>query len=221
LASREVPHLRAERSGSPERLSTMTASRPLYLLAAASAAAGLLAACSSPHAPASSPGTSSPGAPATRPALGPAIGLVPAPGGLTDSLVLQRTQVTAGTPIRATLIVTYRGRAPINLTHECRPQYAVVVTNHRFPPAVAFTSDCKLLPFIIKPGENRLAATVETTYLNCSEVAGQATRRSPACLPGRPTMPPLPAGRYEAVLVGEGLPLPAPAPVPVILAAAR
>jgi hypothetical protein len=117
--------------------------------------------------------------------------------------------------------VTYRGRAPINLTHGCRPKYAVVVTNHRFPPAVAFTADCKLLPFIIKPGENRLAATVETTYLNCSEVAGQATRRSPACLPGRPTMPPLPAGHYEAVLVGEGLPLPAPAPVPVILAAAR
>ncbi len=198
----------------------MTASRPRYLLAAASAAAGLLAACSSPHAPASSPGTSSPGAPTVRPAPAPTTGLLPAPGGLTDSLVLQRTQVTAGTPIKATLIVTYRGRAPINLTHGCRPQYAVVVTNHRFPPAVAFTADCKLLPFLIKPGENRLAAMVETTYLSCSEVASQATRRSPACLPGRQPMPPLPAGHYEAVLVGEGLPLPAPAPVPVILAAA-
>jgi hypothetical protein len=75
---------------------------------------------------------------------------------VTDSLVLQRTQVTAGTPIKATLIVTYRGRAPVNLTHGCRPP-----------------------------------------------------------------MPPLPAGQYEAVLVGDGLPLPAPAPVPVILAAAH
>jgi hypothetical protein len=154
-----------------------------------------------------------------RPA--PATGLIPAPGGVTDSLVLQRTQVTAGTPIKATLIVTYRGRAPINLTHGCRPQYAVVVTNHRFPPAVAFPTDCALLPFIIKPGENRLGVTVETSYLSCSEVASQATRRSPACLPGRQPMPPLPAGHYEAVLVGDGLPLPAPAPVPVILAAAR
>jgi hypothetical protein len=195
----------------------MTASRPRYLLAAASAAAGLLAACSSPQAPASSPGTSSPDAPAPAPTTG----LIPAPGGLTDSLVLQRTTVTAGTPIKATLLVTYRGRAPINLTHGCRPQYAVVVTNHRFPPAAVFATDCALRPFVIKPGDNRFAVIVETTYLSCSEVASQATRRSPACLPGRQPMPPLPAGRYEAVLVGEGLPLPAPAPVPVILAAAR
>ena len=213
----------------------MTAPYPRYLLAVASAAAGLLAACSSPQAPAPSPGTSSPGAPAVspgapasspgapavRPAPAPTIGLVPAPGGLTDSLVLQRTQVTAGTPIKATLIVTYRGRAPVNLNHGCRPRFAVVVTNRRYPPAVAFATDCALLPFIIKPGENRLAVTVDTTYSSCSEVPGQATRRSPACLPGRQTMPPLPAGRYEAVLVGDGLPLPAPAPVPVILAAAR
>ncbi len=199
----------------------MTASHPRYLLAAASAAAGLLAACSSPHAPASSSAPApSPGVPAVRPAPAPTTGLLPAPGGLTDSLVLQRTQVTAGTPIKATLIVTYRGRAPVNLTHGCRPQYAVVVTNHRFPPAVAFAADCALLPFIIKPGENRLAVTVETTYFSCSEVASQATRRSPACRPGRHPMPPLPAGRYEAVLVGEGLPLPAPAPVPVLLSAA-
>ncbi len=206
----------------------MTAPYPRYLLAVASAAAGLLAACSSPQVPAPSPGTSSPGAPAVSPSApaahpgpAPTIGLVPAPGGLTDALVLQRTRVTAGIPIQATLIVTYRGRAPVNLNHGCRPQFAVVVTNHQFPPAVAFATDCSLLPFIIKPGENRLAVTVDTSYSSCSEVLGQATRRSPACLPGRLPMPPLPPGRYEAVLVGQDLPLPAPAPVPVILAPAR
>lgn len=124
-----------------------------------------------------------------------------------------------GTLIIGTLVVTYRGRAPINLTHRCQPQYAVVVTNDRFPPAAAFSNVCSLEPFIIKPGENRLAVTVYTTYLQCSQVASQATRQSPACLDGgEGGMPSLPPGGYEAVLEGDGqLPLPAPAPVPVIL----
>ena len=186
------------------------------LAAAAMAAAGLLAACGAPHAPASSPGASSAGAPAVSPA--PTAGLIPAPRGPTDRLILRQTRVAAGTPIKGTLIVTYRGREPINLNHHCRPYYAVVVTNHRFPPAAAFPADCSAAPFIIEPGENRLAVTVETTYLSCTQVASQATSSFPACLHGRQIMPPLPAGRYEAVLVGDGtLPLPAPAPVPVIL----
>ena len=146
------------------------------------------------------------------------IGLVPAPRGLTDRLVLQQTRVTAGAPIKGTLVVTYRGHAPINLNRGCRPRYAVVVTNHRFPPEAAFPADCGTGPFIIKPGVNRLAITVVTTYGSCSQVASQATSRSPACLHGRERMPPLPPGRYQAVLVGDGsLPLPAPVPVPVSL----
>ena len=196
----------------------MTASYLRYLLVAASAAAaGLLVACGSPRAQTTSPGTSSSssGAPSVSPA--PATGLVPAPRGLTDRLVLEQTRVTAGTPIKGTLVVTYRGRAPINLNHHCRPQYAVAVTNHRFQQAPGFFSFCLPAPFIIKPGENRLAVTVYTTYLECSEVASQATKSSPACLHGREVMPSLPPGRYEAVLVGDGLPLPAPAPVSVIL----
>jgi len=192
------------------------------LAAAAMTAAGLLTACGSPHAPASSPGSSSAGAPGVSPAPAASIGLIPAPRGLTDRLVLQRTRVTAGTPIKGTLIVTYRGRAPINLNHHCRPYYAVVVTNHRFPPAAGFPADCSAAPFIIKPGENRLAVTVQTTYLTCSQVASQATSSSPACLHGRQTMPSLPPGRYQAVLIGDGtLPLPAPAPVPAILVPGR
>jgi hypothetical protein len=157
--------------------------------------------------------------PATvSPAPTRATGLIPAPSGLTDRLILRQSRVTAGTPIKGTLIVTYRGRAPINLTRHCSPQYAVVVTNHRFPPDAAFASRCSLLPFLIKPGANRLPVTVLTTYITCSEVRKQATISSPPCRHGNRKMPPLPPGRYEAVLVGDGqLPLPAPAPVPVVL----
>jgi hypothetical protein len=198
----------------------MTESHLRYLLVAASvAAAGLLVACGSPRAQTPSSGISSPGAPTVSPAPTMATGLVPAPRGLTDRLVLQQTHVTAGTPIKGWLVVTYRGRAPINLARGCRPHYAVVVTNHRFPPDVAFPSDCSAAPFVIKPGENRLAVTVITTYRMCAQLASQATGSMPACLHGRQIMPPLPPGRYEAVLVGDGLPLPAPAPIPVSLAA--
>jgi|HubBroStandDraft_3_1064219.scaffolds.fasta_scaffold157283_1 hypothetical protein len=199
----------------------MTDSHPRYLLVAAFvAAAGLLLACSSPHAQTPSPGTSPSGMPTVSPAPTTATGLVRAPSGLTDRLVLQQTHVAAGTPIKGSLVVTYRGRAPINLNRGCRPQYAVVVTNHRFPPDVASSADCSTAPFVIKPGENRLAVTVITTYDRCAQVASEVTSSMPACLHGRQIMPPLPPGRYEAVLVGDGLPLPAPAPIPVSLTAA-
>ena len=197
----------------------MTESHLRCLLVAASVAAGLLVGCGSPHAQTPSPGTSSSEAPTVSPAPTMATGLVPAPPGLTDRLVLPQTQVTAGTPIKGWLVVTYRGRAPINLNRGCRPQYAVVITNHRFPPDVAFPADCSAAPFVIKPGENRLAVTVITTYRMCAQVASQATSSMPACLHGHQIMPPLPPGRYEAVLVGDGLPLPAPAPIPIRLAA--
>ena len=189
-----------------------------YLLVAAFAAGGLLAACGSPHAPTSSSGTSS-GAPRVSPAPARATGPVRAPRGLTDRLVLQQTHVAAGTPIKGWLVVTYRGRAPVNLNRGCRAHYDVVITSHRFPAQVIFPADCEAAPFVIKPGENRLAVTVETMYLMCTQVARLATSIMPACLQGRQKFPPLPAGRYEAVLVG-GLPLPAPAPIPVTLAVA-
>ena len=199
----------------------MTDSHPRYLLVAVLvAAAGLLAACGSPHAQTASPGASSSGVPTVSPASTTATGLIRAPSGLTDRLVLQQTHVTAGTPIKGSLVVMYRGRAPINLNRGCRPQYAVVITNHRFPPDVAFPADCSAAPFVIKPGENRLAVTVITTYRVCVQLASQATSAMPACLHGRQIMPPLPPGRYEAVLAGDRLPLPAPVLIPVSLAAA-
>lgn len=201
----------------PGRLIAMREFRLRHLLIAASAvAAGLLAACGSPQP--SSP--SSPGVPTRSPPPAAVPGLVPAPRGLTDRLVLRQTHVTAGTVIKGVLVVTYRGRAPINLNRRCGPQYAVALTNHRLPPHVAFPSPCSSAPFVIEPGENRLAVTVATTYLACTHDARQATSILPACLHGRQLMPSLPPGRYEAVLVGNELPLPAPAPVPVSLAAA-
>src|SRR5215470_20304911 len=113
------------------------------------------------HAAMPPSGTSSSGAPTVSPSPTTATTPVPAPRGLTDRLVLQQTHVTAGTPIKGWIVVTYRGRAPVNLNRGCLPPYRVVVTSHRFPAQVAFPADCDAGPFVIKPGENRLAVTVE------------------------------------------------------------
>jgi hypothetical protein len=179
------------------------------------AAAGLLAACAPSQAQ-----TSLRDGPASRvpeAGKGPPTGLVPAAPGLAVRLVLSRTSVTAGTPIAGTLVVTNPGRRPVNLNHGCRPQYAVVLTRPGIPPTAGFPALCGSRPFIIKPGQNRLPVTVFTTYSGCTQAAGQATSTVPACRHGRQLVPPLPPGRYRAVLVGDGLPLPAPAPVAVTL----
>jgi hypothetical protein len=145
------------------------------------------------------------------------MGLTQAPRQFSDRLVLSHTSVTAGVRISGALIVTNHGTTPVNLTHGCRPDFAVVLTGRGFPPRVSFASDCSTLPFIIKPGVNRLPVTVMTTYQGCTQDLKQATHSVPACLRGR-GMPPLPEGRYQAVLVGGGnLPLPAPTPVRVLL----
>lgn len=200
--------------------------RYLASAAALAAIAGLTACGSARSQP---PGSPSPGSPpagspsAGAPAAGdgpapapPTLGLLPASPQLTDRLVLSRTSVTAGTALKGTLVVTNHGPA-VNLTHGCRPAYAVVLTSHRFPPRAAFSSDCSVRPFVIEPGVNRYAVTVLTSYQSCATGPKQATRSVPACLSGH-RMPPLPEGRYHAVLVGSGnLRLPPPAPVAVTL----
>ncbi|HEY7433372.1 MAG TPA: hypothetical protein VH641_21855 [Streptosporangiaceae bacterium] len=188
--------------------------RYLRYLAAAGALAAFagLTACGSAHSPVGG----GPEAGAAAPIPAPTLGLLPASPQLTDRLALSRTSVTAGTPIEGTLVVTNHGPT-VNLTHGCRPAYAVVLTSHRFPPDAAFPADCSVRSFIIKPGVNRLAVTVATTYMGCTADQKRATHSTPACMRGN-RMPPLPEGRYHAVLVGSGnLRLPPPAPVAVTL----
>ena len=181
--------------------------------AAVVAAGALLAACTpasagdghSPpqrHAPAA---TTSP----------PPSGLLPASPQLTDRLILTSTKVTAGARIAGTLLVINHGRKPVNLNHGCGPKFAVVLIGPRYQPQVAFTSDCSVRPFIMRPGVNRIRFTLLTTYLVCAARAHLVNGEHTCGKDG--TMPPLPAGRYRAVLVGSGLPLPAPEPVTVTL----
>jgi len=146
------------------------------------------------------------------------LGLLPASPQLSTRIVLSRTRVVAGSPIKGFVVVTNRGK-PLKLWDQsgpvkCRPDYAVVLTNDRIPPDVMFLFDCGGRPLLIPSGVTRLPATVITTYDGCGMYA--ATKSQPKCLPGL-RVPPLPAGSYRATLVGQGLRLPAPKAVSVTL----
>ena len=146
------------------------------------------------------------------------LGPLPASPQLSTRIVLSRTHVVAGAPIKGFVVVTNRGK-PLKLWDrsgplECRPGYAVVLTNKRFPPQAQFFFSCELRPLVIPSGVTRLPVTVITTYDGCGIYT--ATKSQPGCFPGF-QMPPLPAGQYRAVLVGQGLRLPAPKAVSVTL----
>jgi hypothetical protein len=143
------------------------------------------------------------------------MGLMPASPALSDRLILSKTDVATGTPIKGTLLVVNDGRTPINLNHGCRPKFAVVLAGRHYRPSVAFSAECSVKPFILRPGPNRFRITVMTTYLMCAGKKDLASGEH-ACLAGH-RMPPLPAGHYRAFLVGDGLALPAPIPVAVTL----
>jgi hypothetical protein len=143
------------------------------------------------------------------------MGLKPASRALSDRLIFSRTAVVAGVRIKGTLLVVNHGSKPINLNHGCRPAYEVVLTGRHYRPSLALADICSVKPFILRPGRNLLPFTLLTTFQTCAGKKDLASGEH-ACLPG-PRMPPLPAGHYSAVLVGDGLALPAPVPVAVTL----
>jgi hypothetical protein len=157
--------------------------------------------------------------------LAPAVGAAGAHNGLLraspelrDRIELNSTRVLAGPRLHGTLVVTNRGRRPINLTRRCRPDFAVALTNGSVAPDVAFAFVCTNAPFVISPGTTRFPLTVATTYSSCLQPGGSSTKSMPSCLAGG-IFPPLPPGRYRAVLVGDQIALPAPRPVAVTLLA--
>jgi hypothetical protein len=139
-------------------------------------------------------------------------GLTHSDARLTDRIVLTKARVPAGLSIHGTLVVTSRAPTPINLNGGCRPNYMVALANKHYQPAVAWASVCSSQPFIIRPGINRLPVTVFTTCLGCGQPGSPSM---PFCV--NHTVPNLPAGDYEAVLFGDGLPLPAATPLGVTL----
>lgn len=146
-------------------------------------------------------------------------GLIPANPALHDHIELSTGRVQAGGPLTATLVIVNDSSKAINLSSPCRPLMAVILTSRSMPPGAIGTpqpNHCLKEPLLVHPGTtHRILRMVLTTYFDCTAQGGQQVMQ---CLPDG-KIPPLPSGRYYAVLTGDGLALPPPVPVPVVLTA--
>jgi hypothetical protein len=142
-------------------------------------------------------------------------GLIPANPALHDHLELSKNRVQAGGPLTATLVIVNDSSKTINLSSPCTPMMDVILTDKSMPTSaigMPHPGFCRRAPVLIPPGTTvRNLGAVPTTYLDCTSSPGQQVVQ---CLPNG-QIPPLPPGRYYAVLTGDGLALPAPTPVPV------
>jgi len=175
---------------------------------------GLLSGCGDGPVASMPPGTVPPG---SHDRSASERGLLPAAATLDIRLQLSRSHAAAGNPIPGRLIITNSGQTPVNLTsrrYGCRPKYGIVLTSRQVFPNATFTTDCKTGPFLIPPGRSTLPVVVQTTYASCQGPGGQSTRHLPAC-GAQGQIPPLPAGAYQAVLIGTGLALPDPPKITV------
>ncbi len=96
----------------------------------------------------------------------------------------------------------------------CGSLFAIALTSGSYHPSVGFPACLQILTVPAGTSTHRVA--VLATYLQCG--MDGASRSVPACLPGKQKMPPLPPGRYRAVLFfGARQFAPAPPPVPVLV----
>lgn len=148
-------------------------------------------------------------------------GLLPAPKGVSDKIVLDATVARAGTTVHGDLVVTNASGAAIELRdpHGCTPGYAVGLTNATLPAvnAPGFAAVCGYAALVLPPGTTTFPIEAITTYSGCTNGPAPAggRYRLPRCVPhGGP--PSLPSGHYVAVLYGSSLALP-PATTPMTL----
>jgi len=142
-------------------------------------------------------------------------GLIAAPAGLTDSIHLDKSRVVAGSTVKGTLIVTNASGHSINLLYRgCRPSYGIALTNGTIIARPAVAASCRSAPLVLNRGETKLSMYMITTYGSCT--SGPPSAKVPQCA-ANGNIPPLPSGRYLAVLDGLDLALPPAQPVPVTL----
>lgn len=145
--------------------------------------------------------------------------------GVRVQIEVSETNVTAGTPLHATIVVDNTTGRTVQLNDGCGIQAQLALTNATYTPAVAFATPACATGERLRPGVTRFPQPVATTYLECippSAVAANPDTRAPVCTgPNGETAPPLPAGRYAVVLVPNQFPLPPAAETPIITVSAH
>ena len=163
---------------------------------------GVVAVCLAVLAPACS---QSEGDPAVAPG---SVEPTAAPGPITLSIVLDDTEVSAGTTITGFLVFENTGE-PVDVLHSgCTPNWTIALVNEKVEAQVAFTDPCPTEPLHIPIGRSQVPIMVSTVYGGCATCPSDSRE-------------PLPAGVYETKLVfayhHRDLGGPPPAPVKVTL----
>jgi hypothetical protein len=112
------------------------------------------------------------------------------PHALSARIILPSRTMTAGSSIKGRVVVSNNTGRAIH-TSGCLGLFQVALANNRYHPDPTWLA-C-LQSFTIPVGLSSYRITVAATYLHCGD------RQSPACLPDG-GMPPLPAGKYRAML---------------------
>jgi hypothetical protein len=125
------------------------------------------------------------------------IGAIPAiaDGKVTARIALPSTRVAARSTVRGHLVLTNSGDQAVDLNQGCTPKWEVVLGRGTRPPGVAFSLECGVEKFIVKPGTTRLPFDL------------QVGRRRP--------------GTYRAFLVASDPSFPGASPVRVTVVSAR
>lgn len=128
---------------------------------------------------------------------------------------LPSTTITAGSSIRATVVVANNSGRVLNATR-CGGYFQLVLGNDHVHQAVLWRLCAE--NFAIPMGASTYPVLLSTEYPGCSR--DTPTTDTPACLPGG-NPPPLPPGEYRATLYQSGNAVPIPPPITVRVVAAR
>ncbi|MFI5372306.1 MAG: hypothetical protein ACHQ52_12180 [Candidatus Eisenbacteria bacterium] len=120
---------------------------------------------------------------------------LPRSSAVSAKLVLAKKQVTAGKPVRGTLVLTNRSTKKVDLNSVCTPKWEVVLGSGKEAPPVAFSMECGVAPFPVKPGRNKFPFEASSEGLE--------------------------AGKYHAFLVASDPSFPTAKPAPVRIATAH
>jgi hypothetical protein len=120
---------------------------------------------------------------------------------VTVKLQLNKTEFPAnGQSITAVVEVTNDSRSPVYIVGKCAPLFLVGLTNRTIPfNGSTLLPDCG--PAVLKAGVTQYTLHLSADYPGCAEQGGSPPDNAdPYCLgtQDKPSIPPLPPGRYKA-----------------------
>jgi len=108
--------------------------------------------------------------------------------------------LSAGASTSGYVVINNTAKKPIAVTQGCggKPDVEVVLSSPKVPQTAVFAA-VKCPDVELTPGIHRYPVDVSASYQGCLEPGGSGGGLPP-CLPAPDSLPPLPVGRYQAVM---------------------